>query len=290
MWSSITRNSSSVRLEQPPVDGMEVRARAERITQLVGCRVQTLTRQRGQPRGIRFAIRERLQHAARTGAEQIGNETRELQMRFLQQTLQPVLQLDAIARDLMLPPHHCPPEALLRDPAQSSGSARRPRAASPTVRHPENRASAHEPLDSIAPAPDEGAGHGPASRIDDCGCQSRSSVSHTGRQYCAVDSITTSSTSCVTSQSASPRRSPGWSHLPPYKLVLAIDRDVRDHHCQHLLVYIDSRNSVRHGRSPGRSGERARPSLFRVAGYRRVPPGTQRRPIIRSIAHAGSAN
>ena len=34
------------------------------------------------------------------------------------------------------------------------------------------------------------------------GCQYRSSVSHTGRQYCAVDSITASSTSRSTSQSA----------------------------------------------------------------------------------------
>jgi hypothetical protein len=35
------------------------------------------------------------------------------------------------------------------------------------------------------------------------------SASHTGRQYCAVDSITTSSTSCALSQAARPRRSLG---------------------------------------------------------------------------------
>jgi hypothetical protein len=42
--------------------------------------------------------------------------------------------------------------------------------------------------------------------------QYRSSASQTGRQYCAVDSITTSSTSRSTSQSASARN---WSGLVP---------------------------------------------------------------------------
>jgi hypothetical protein len=42
-----------------------------------------------------------------------------------------------------------------------------------------------------------------------CGRQCCSRASHTGRQYCAVDSMTTSSTSCATSQPASARRSVG---------------------------------------------------------------------------------
>jgi hypothetical protein len=33
---------------------------------------------------------------------------------------------------------------------------------------------------------------------------------------------------------------------PPFELVLALDFDIRHHHRQHLLVHIDSRNSVGH--------------------------------------------
>jgi hypothetical protein len=47
------------------------------------------------------------------------------------------------------------------------------------------------------------------SRVRRLGRQCCSSASHTGRQYCAVDSITTSSTSRSTSQSASACSSPG---------------------------------------------------------------------------------
>ena len=76
MWSSITRKSSSVIVMQPPIDRMEIRAGAERIAQLVGCRAQARIRQRRDLRRVRFAIREGLQHAPRTGAEQIRHEAR----------------------------------------------------------------------------------------------------------------------------------------------------------------------------------------------------------------------
>ena len=49
-------------------------------------------------------------------------------------------------------------------------------------------------------------------RVRRFGLQYRSSASQTGRQYCAVDSITTSSTSRSTSQSASARN---WTGLVP---------------------------------------------------------------------------
>ena len=47
------------------------------------------------------------------------------------------------------------------------------------------------------------------------GFQERSNASHTGRQYCAVDSMTTSSTSHSASQSASARKSAGL--VPPFR-------------------------------------------------------------------------
>jgi dienelactone hydrolase len=100
-------------LQQPPVDGMQVRAGADRVSKLVGRGVEPPTAQAGDRRGIRFAIRERLQHPSRTGAKEIRHQTRPLDVRFLQQAFQPVLQLDAVARDLVLPAHHRPPEPLL---------------------------------------------------------------------------------------------------------------------------------------------------------------------------------
>ena len=61
------------------------------------------------------------QHPPRTGAEQIGHETRELEVRFFKETLEPVLELDPITCQLVLATRHRPPEALPSDPAQSSG-------------------------------------------------------------------------------------------------------------------------------------------------------------------------
>ena len=70
--------------------------------------------------GIRFSVRDCLQHAPRTGAEEVGDEARQLDVGFLQQTLQAVLQLDSIARELILAARHRPPESLfhLRHKAQ----------------------------------------------------------------------------------------------------------------------------------------------------------------------------
>ena len=69
--------------------------------------------QRGEDGGIGLAVGQRLQHAAGADAQQIGDEARELDVRFLEQRFQAVLQLDAVARDLVLAPHHGPPEPLL---------------------------------------------------------------------------------------------------------------------------------------------------------------------------------
>jgi hypothetical protein len=76
------------------------------------------------------------------------------------------------------------------------------------------------------------------------GFQNRSSAPQTGFQYCAVDSITASSTSCSSSHSASyrsclgllpnSRRSNSYSPSPPTS------------DCQHLLMDINSRDPVRH--------------------------------------------
>ena len=98
--------------------------------------------------------------------------------------------------------------------AQSSRSALGTRAASPVALHRGNPSSAPAACDSIAPVPRCGAPDiGPApSRFWQVGFQYRSNAPQTGFQYCAVDSITTSSTSCSTNHSDSNRR---WSGVVP---------------------------------------------------------------------------
>jgi hypothetical protein len=85
------------------------------------------------------------------------------------------------------------------------------------------------------------------SRFWRIGFQYRSSAPHAGFQYCAVDSITTSSTSCSSSHSADRSQLFGVAAKPPpLKPILAVDFHVGRDHGQHLLVDIDSRYSVRH--------------------------------------------
>ena len=69
-----------------------------------------------------------------------------------------------------------------------------------------DRACARWSVPDIEPAP---------SRFWQLGFLYRSSAPQTGFQYCAVDSITTSSTSCSTSHAASKRRCSG---LLPYRI------------------------------------------------------------------------
>jgi hypothetical protein len=54
-----------------------------------------------------------VQHAACTGAQQIGDHTGYLDVGFLEERFQPVVELDAAARDLVLAAHHGPAEPLL---------------------------------------------------------------------------------------------------------------------------------------------------------------------------------
>ena len=86
--------------EQPPVDGMQIGAGAERVAQLIRRRAQPRTAERGDGRRIGFAARDGAQHAPRTGPEQIRHQTRQLDMRFLEQALQPVLELHPIAASI----------------------------------------------------------------------------------------------------------------------------------------------------------------------------------------------
>ena len=58
-------------LQQPTVNGMQRRTPLESVAQLLGRGTQTRGRERRQGGRIRFAVRQRLQHAAGTDAEQV---------------------------------------------------------------------------------------------------------------------------------------------------------------------------------------------------------------------------
>ncbi len=54
-----------------------------------------------------------MQHATGADAQQVRDDTRHLDVRFLEQGLQPILELHAIAGHLVLAAHHGAPESLL---------------------------------------------------------------------------------------------------------------------------------------------------------------------------------
>jgi hypothetical protein len=54
-----------------------------------------------------------VQHATGADAQQVRDDTRYLDVRFLEEGLQPILELHAIAGDLVLAAHHGAPEPLI---------------------------------------------------------------------------------------------------------------------------------------------------------------------------------
>jgi hypothetical protein len=92
---------------------LEVRAR---ITQLFWRGAQLSigqSRQSRQSRWVGFPVGYCLQHAPRTGAQQIRDEAGQLNVGLFQQRLQLVLQPHVIARQLVFSPRHHPPQTLL---------------------------------------------------------------------------------------------------------------------------------------------------------------------------------
>src|SRR6266550_3024436 len=129
---------------------------------------------------------------------------------------------------------------------------------------------------------------GPApSRFWQLGFQCRSSAPQTGFQYCAVDSITTSSTSCSISHAASNRNCSG---LLPYLIRSNWYSPLTSTSATTTasIFLWTSIPAILYDITspPGGSGERAASSLTRVTGYRRSHRRERQRPIIRSTTHA----
>ena len=91
---------------------MQRRTRLEGIAQLLGGGTQARGRERREGGGIGFAVRQRLQHAAGTDAEQVRHEAGHFDVRFLEERFQPAVELHAVPSDLVLAPHYRPPQPL----------------------------------------------------------------------------------------------------------------------------------------------------------------------------------
>ena len=133
------------------------------------------------------------------------------------------------------------------------------------------------------------ASRGAPSRARRRGRQCCSRASHTGRQDCAVDYMTTSSTSCSTSQSARrteiDRRRTG---LLTLEVEFAVDLDVGHRDRQHLLVDVNSRDPVRHRPLLGRAESVPR-RISQGRGLSRVRVGAHTMPNY-SFNHARSGS
>ena len=74
-------------LQEPAVDGLEIRARTERITQLFRRGPQSLMSQSGQSHWIGFPVGHGLEHASSADSQQIRDQTGQLDVGFFQQSL-----------------------------------------------------------------------------------------------------------------------------------------------------------------------------------------------------------
>ena len=107
-------------LEQTTVNRMQRRTRLEGVARLLGRGTQARGRECRKGGRIGLAVGQGLQHAAGTNAEQIRHQAGHLDVRFLEQGLQPILELHAIAGHLVLAAHDGAPRAVARRRARSS--------------------------------------------------------------------------------------------------------------------------------------------------------------------------
>ena len=101
-------------LQHLAIDRVEVSRGAQRIAQLRLRRLQSAIGHCSQNRRLSFAFRQTSQHSPCALAKQIGNHTRQLDVRFLEETLHLVLQPHLVPRQLMLAMRHGTPQTLFR--------------------------------------------------------------------------------------------------------------------------------------------------------------------------------
>lgn len=98
--------------EQAAVQGRHIRRGPEGIAQLLRRGTQSGAAEGGDRSRIGLARGDGAEHAPRTRAEQVRHQRGHFDMRFLEEGLEAILQLDAIPRQLILAPGHRAPETL----------------------------------------------------------------------------------------------------------------------------------------------------------------------------------
>ena len=98
--------------EQPAVEGRHIRRGPEGIAQLLRRGMQPGTAECGDRGRIGLARGDGAEHAPRTRAEQVRHQRGHLDVRFLEEGLEAILQLHAIPRQLILAPGHRAPQTL----------------------------------------------------------------------------------------------------------------------------------------------------------------------------------
>lgn len=89
---------------------MQVGTRGQRIRQRRRCRAEPLVSEGRHRNGIRRALSDRLEHAAGARSEQIGHQTRELDVHLFEERLEPILELHPVTGQLILAACHRAPQ------------------------------------------------------------------------------------------------------------------------------------------------------------------------------------
>jgi hypothetical protein len=232
---------------------MQRRTHLEGIAQLRRCGPQARGCESREGGRIRLTVRHGLQHAARADAEQVRHDTGDLDVRLLEQCLQPVLKLHAVPRDLVLPPHDGAPEPLLSVGHKAQGQLRRDQ-------------PFHQPLrirKVLLPTA------GPAIRLRLREMERARQARRTGARAPLWPPVLLQGfphrppvlrgrfhddfLDLLLDEPTGPRAQVGrrCPDLLACEVEVAVDLDVGNHDRQHLLVDVNSRDSVRHGSPPG---------------------------------------
>ena len=209
---------------------------------------QARGRERREGGRIGFAVRQRLQHAAGADAQQVRDEAGHLDVRFLEQRLQSVVELHAVAGDLVLAAHHGPPEPLLGVGHKAQGQLLRDQAFHQPLRIREVLLAAAGPTIRLRLGEMERAREArrtvarPALRPPVLlqRFPHRPPVLRGRFHHDFLDLVLDQP---VGQRAQIGRRGPD---LLAFEVEVAVDLDVGHHDRQHLLVHVDSRDPVRH--------------------------------------------
>jgi hypothetical protein len=254
---------------------MHIRRSAEGIAQLLRRGMQPGAAEGGNRGRIGFARGDGTQHPSRACAEQVGYQRGDFDVRFLEERLEAILELDTIPRQLILASGHRAPQPLRHIRHKAEGQLVRDQPfhealgireisfpAGPAVirlrlremQRPGGRSGVPPtPLRGLPVALQRVPHRAPVLR---------------GRLHHDLFDLVLDQPLAQEAQLAGRR-----AELPPDKLPIPFDFHIRDDDREHRLVHVDSCDPIGHAHlHHGKSGERAVMVSLRVTGYRLTTP------------------